>query len=296
MYMSNNHVKSFLGLYIRNDELSSDKHKLQFLTLASFFQEKGVQLIECSSIQDLDSIVKTNNPDFILYFDKDIYRAKKYEKSGIPVFNNSHSLRICDEKILTYLEVEGLRNIKLIDSIVGPVIFYDNKKFLKKLFSDAFFSFGFPFVLKSNKGSLGEQVFLIQNEESFYEATAKLGKDQLICQRFISTSFGRDLRVWVVNNQVVKTAVRKSSSRNEFRSSVSLGGAYDNSYELSARDEKLVAAISKKLKMSFGTIDFLFGPENTLFFCEANTNAVFSNLDASIGESIASFIMREVYA
>ena len=60
-------------------------------------------IIDNISILKLLSNKNYIKPDYVLFWDKDIKLAKFLETEGIKVFNSSDSIRICDDKALTYL-------------------------------------------------------------------------------------------------------------------------------------------------------------------------------------------------
>ena len=286
---------SRVGLYYRNYQLSEQKHLAQFSILRAAFRKHGIDLVECLNVFETDKIIESYNPDFVLFYDKDMFRARLFEKRGIVVFNNSLSLEVCDDKALAYMTVENVPGIKLIPSVVNPYPFADSDEFRRDCLLLSLSQFDYPYILKATKGSLGQQVFMVCSEQEYMERMKDLGLQQTITQSFVKSSYGRDLRVWVVGHRIIKTVIRQSRDDAEFRSSISLGGHYGDSYKLDKFEKNIVKGISTALRMDFGTIDFLFGDNNTLLFCEANTNAVFSNLDLSIGENIAEYVIRKIY-
>src|SRR5699024_3385408 len=76
------------------------------------------------------------NPDFILFWDKDIKLAMYLEKLGYQVFNSSRSIELCDDKSLTHLALmnEGL---PMPRTILSPMTYstvgYTNYSFLEKV-------------------------------------------------------------------------------------------------------------------------------------------------------------------
>ena len=299
MHMKNNMVQSKVGIYYRNYQLSEQKHIQQFEILRDSFLKSGVKLLHVTSDQDLEEIISLEHPDFVIYYDKDLYRAQLCDDASIKVFNYADTILTVDDKALTYLAVkkyaEQNKNLWLIPSIYSTYPYYDDPKWKENFLIKAISTFNYPFILKATKGSLGQQVFLIKSKSDYCKAIELLPLQQIIAQEYIETSFGKDLRVWVVGHKVVSSIVRESGEATEFRSSISLGGHYGTKYSLSSEQIQLVISISKALELDFGTIDFLFGLNDRLYFCEANTNAVFSNLDEEIGVAITKHIMRKTY-
>ena len=65
----------------------------------------------------------TKMPDYVIFWDKDIVLAKQLENMGLKLFNNSRAIEICDNKALTYVELNG--KIEMPDTIVS----YDIQKY-----------------------------------------------------------------------------------------------------------------------------------------------------------------------
>ena len=281
------------GIYLQNPSLIGVKHQDQFDILKELFILQNITFERRYNTADanLDGI----NCDFVVFFDKDIHLAKSLENKGLALFNNSSSIELCDDKAATYLAVQEVPNVRLIPSIVSPYYYYPERQRDFEFLDLAELRFGYPFILKSTIGSLGERVFLISNRAEYSEILSNHPFSQVIAQKFIGTSFGRDLRIWVVNHKIVKTVVRRSEGCGEFRSSITLGGHYEEFRPLTDLEILTVQQISRALKLDFGTLDFLFGENEQLLFCEANTNAVFSNLDRNIGQAIVNHITKVIY-
>ena len=82
-------------------------NSIKFNELYEFFEnsakklEIDLQIITTDSLVlfTSDSFSKFEKPDFIIFWDKDIYLAKRLENLGIPLFNSSSAIEICDNKI-----------------------------------------------------------------------------------------------------------------------------------------------------------------------------------------------------
>mgnify|MGYP002627967192 CR=1 FL=1 len=57
----------------------------------------------------------TKMPDYVIFWDKDIVLAKQLENMGLKLFNSSRAIEICDNKALTYVELNG--KIEMPDTI-----------------------------------------------------------------------------------------------------------------------------------------------------------------------------------
>ena len=97
-------------------------------------------------------------PDFVIFWDKDIYLAEELEKSGLKVFNSSKSIELCDNKIKTSLALEG--KVVMPETIVAPKTFENVGYTDLSFFASAAEELGFPMVIKEAYGSFGRQVYL----------------------------------------------------------------------------------------------------------------------------------------
>ena len=79
---------------------------------------------------------------------------------------------------------------------------------------------GFPVIVKKISGSYGRGVFLCENKKQLNQLVtmAELTKKSydIIIQEFVKDTWGKDLRVFVVNNKVVGCMMRQSTD-DDFR-------------------------------------------------------------------------------
>ena len=231
-----------------------------------------------------------NNYDFVVYLDKDPYIALMIERSGVRMFNKASSIYLCDDKMLTHITLAS-HGIKMPKTISSPLV-YD--KFVVKEFKDKLLKeFSFPLIIKEVYGSLGLKVYLVhdENELSFY--MEKLVNVPHIYQQFISSSFGKDVRIIVINHKVVASMER--SSKNDFRSNISLGGI-GKKIKLSKEFEEVAIKASKILGLDYCGIDILYGPNDEPILCEVNSNAFFEHIskisEVDVALEYAKYIVK----
>jgi len=238
--------------------------------------------------------VLIDNYDFCIFYDKDILLAKALEMSGLKVFNSSRAIEICDNKYLTHLMLSK-SNIKMPKTINGllcysPSYFYDTKYIdfvIKEL--------GFPLVFKESYGSLGKNVYLIENREDLEKIVEKKIYKSYIFQEYIKESKGRDIRVIVIGNKVIGAMERVN--KNDFRSNIALGGI-GYKFEINKKIGKIAVKTSKKLKLDYCGIDILLKNDEPLI-CEVNSNAFFEEFEKICGIDIAfeyaNYIFNKIY-
>jgi len=118
---------------------------------------------------DPENINWRERPEFVLFWDKDVNLARMLEREGFRVFNNADGIEACDDKALTFIRLKN-KNIKMPKTFIAPMTFdkeYKDYTFLLQVEG----SLGYPMVIKENKGSFGEQVYLVN---SYYEAVDKI--------------------------------------------------------------------------------------------------------------------------
>lgn len=229
-------------------------------------------------------------PDYVIFTDKDIYLANTLERNGIPVFNSAQSIEISDDKIKTYERLVDA-DIPIPRTIVAPKTFGNTidreHPFLQRIMDE----FAFPFVMKEAFGSFGEQVYLVHDETELQHYLQKIDGAPFVFQQYIKASYGVDLRLQVVGNQVV--AAMKRTSKNDFRANVTSGGTMER-YEPTAYESELAIRATKAIGAHFAGVDILFGDGDERYVCEVNSNAHIRNLLDCTGINAAPYIVRHI--
>lgn len=229
-------------------------------------------------------------PDFAIFWDKDIMLAKQLEDMGVRLFNSSNAIDFCDNKAQTYLQLTKA-NIRIPKTIIAPKTFeglgYTNFSFLKI----AIKKLGLPIVIKECYGSFGQQVYLAKNEEEAEAIITKIGHKDFVFQEFISSSYGKDVRINVVGHQVIASMLRYN--HNDFRSNISNGGNMKN-YAVSEEQKMLAIASVDALGLDFAGVDIMFGPNNDPIVCEVNSNPHFKSTLDCTGINLAEYIIKHI--
>lgn len=243
---------------------------------------------------DLKIIDHDSYPDYCIFTDKDIYLAKQLEFLGIPVFNSSEAISISDDKIKTY-QLLTKAKLPIPRTIIAPKTFGLHISFNDNLFDRIIHTFSFPLIVKEAFGSFGEQVYLVNNEKELRKKVYDISDKPFMFQEFIKTSYGKDLRLQVVGNEVV-TAMKRTAE-NDFRANVTAGGKMDP-YQPNETERKIAVLAAKAIGADFAGIDLLFGENNYPIICEVNSNAHIRNLLDCTGinaaHSIVSYIEEQL--
>src|SRR5699024_6985907 len=109
-----------------------------------------------------------------------------------------------------------------------------------------------------------------------------------VFQQFIKSSFGKDIRLQVVGDQVV--AAMKRTSASDFRANVTTGGQMEP-YQPTEIEKQLAIRASLALNADFAAVDLLFGENGEPIVCEVNSNAHIRNLLTCTGINSAPYII-----
>ncbi len=96
-------------------------------------------------------------------------------------------------------------------------------------------------------------------------------------QEFIDSSFGKDLRIYVVGDECIASMESENKS-GDFRANIEVG-SLGTAYEPNEKQKEVALKVVNALGLSFGGIDLLFGKDDDPIFCEANSNAYFNEID-----------------
>ena len=146
--------------------------------LSLAFKKHNVDL-EVKTASDISLEVNQpilNKPDFALFWDKDIYLAKRLENEGIKLFNNAKAVELCDNKILMYQELARC-GVRIPRTFIAPKTFeglnYTSRDFVDNVINEI----GLPLVIKEAYGSFGEQVYLANTKEEANKIIDQIGKN-----------------------------------------------------------------------------------------------------------------------
>lgn len=227
-------------------------------------------------------------PDFVYFWDKDLYLASELERQGLRLFNSKKTIEICDDKALTYLHLQGAQ-IPMPKTIIAPKVYQEAKDtaHLDLVAREI----GFPMVIKESFGSFGEQVYLIHNQQELLDKVTELNGTAYIFQEFIASSYGKDIRLHVIGDQVVAAMLREAE--NDFRANVT-AGANMYPYQPSIEEKELAVTCSKLVGADFAGVDLLFGKDGQPILCEINSNAHFKNIYDCTGIDITKDMMAYI--
>ena len=228
----------------------------------------------------LPKFVFTRTGSGTTYYIKAVIRH--FERMGVPVINSSEAIDNVKDKLYTH-QILAQSNLDIPNTMLlkHPI----DIDFVEK-------NIGFPVIVKKISGSYGRGVFLCENKKQLNQLVtmAELTKKSydIIIQEFVKDTWGKDLRVFVVNNKVVGCMMRQSTD-DDFRANLSRGGE-GFPYEVNEQIEWLSSEASKALGLDIAGVDLLF-QNGGYKICEVNSNPGFEGMETFTKKNIAGDIV-----
>ncbi len=230
-------------------------------------------------------------PDFVFpYFNHNDHGyfslaiVRQLERLGVHVFNGADVIETVRDKLHTH-QILAESGIDTPDTMLAK--FPVDMKLIEE-------NIGFPVVVKTLNGALGIGVFLIESQGAFSDLMELVGETnpnlQLIFQKFVSVSKGRDLRLFVLGGEVI-AAMERRAQDGGFKANYSTGGSV---HFFDADEEAIDIAVrtAKVLNIDVGGIDLLFKENGGYTICEANTFPGFKGLEKASGVNVAAKILE----
>lgn len=293
------------GWLIVNEYLDTEK----FLEIRKLFlsgaEKKNVKLTVYTNadfVVDLsDAVVKSrafdeSEPEFIIFYDKDITLASALQKMGYRLYNSADAIDVCDSKVKTAEKISeynlncrgdeakilmpktykvpfSYENIGIKDSYSFDFLDYVEKDLCEA--GEGALSGAYPMVIKESNSSFGMGVHLAGSREEAVKLICEYGNKECIIQEYLSYSSGRDYRLQMVSDKCVCAMIR--SNENDFRANITNGGKMSE-YKPTDEDLALARNVMKCLKLDFAGIDIMHDKDGRAVFLEANSNAHFKNI------------------
>ena len=293
------------GWLIVNEYLDTEK----FLEIRKLFlsgaEKKNVKLTVYTNADfavDLSgAVVKSRafdegEPEFIIFYDKDITLAAALEKMGYRLYNSADAIDVCDSKVKTAEKIAEYNlnckddeakilmpktykvpftyeNIGIKDSYSFDFLEYVEKDLCEA--GEGALSGAYPMVIKESNSSFGMGVHLAGSREEAVKLICEYGNKECIIQEYLSYSSGRDYRLQMVSDKCVCAMMR--SNENDFRANITNGGKMSE-YKPTDEDLSLARNVMKCLKLDFAGIDIMHDKSGRVVFLEANSNAHFKNI------------------
>ena len=235
-------------------------------------------LREENNILYYDNEIITELPKIALLRGNDINACKILEKRGIKVINSSYTINHCVDKLKTHEFAKKLNIPQILTYHLANLKYDECVKLV-----------GLPFILKYRFGKQGMNIYIINNIDEFNEVLKDINPNDYLLQEYIKTTYGKDVRVFIIGNEVIGACMRVNNS--DFKSNLAQGGlSYHYDVDDIIKNNSL--SLAKKLKGDIISVDYVFG-DNGLLFCEANTNPGFASFNY-LGYPIRELFMKYI--
>lgn len=266
-------------------------------------QEEGIEL-ELRDPSDFDIIAtrggrksliyqgqEVSLPEFVLprmgsgttYFGLAVIR--QLERLKVPVINSAESIEKAKDKLHT-IQILAADNLPTPKTMLAR--FPDIAVIVRE--------FECPLIIKTLSGSEGKGVFLCENRGHFEDLSGLLNEARdvnvnFIVQEFVSSSKGKDIRVFVVGGMPVVAMLRKGGE-GKFKANIAAGGSGEL-YELNPEIEWLSVEASRLLSLDIAGVDILFDGEH-FKVCEVNSAPGFEGLEKATGVNVPEQIYQYI--
>lgn len=227
--------------------------------------------------------------DFLIYLDKDPYIAYMLEKRGYRLFNHADSIRLCDDKMLTYLSLLEA-GIKMPKTVSAPLCYSnkDNLSFIQNLEKEL----PFPFVGKTNFGSQGKGVSLIQNHEELIAHEKSIAYSPRLYQELIHGEKGSDYRLIVIGGKLF-AAMKRTNNHGDFRSNIALGGTAESTTPPPSF-QQMAEKAATILNLDYCGVDILKNENDEPVLCEVNSNAFIDGIEKATKKNVAKAYINHI--
>ena len=279
------------GLIIINGYPHGEKFYRQANRSAEELRLFGVETDVCRNGEITAAIHSTGdvtaltgkNYDFAVYLDKDKYLGRMLEKTGLRLFNSAAAVETCDDKMTTYLALQGA-GVPLVKSIPAPLCYTPNAKVAESFLQTVAKQLEFPLVMKQSYGSFGAGVQLVHDMSELIKVEQENLYRPHFYQKFIAEASGRDIRVIVIGGKTA-AAMERVATNGEFRSNIELGGRGEK-IEISPEIAALAERAAQTLGLDYCGVDVLETKDGGVI-CEVNSNAFFEGLEKTTGINVA---------
>ncbi|MFA9488809.1 MULTISPECIES: RimK family alpha-L-glutamate ligase [unclassified Mannheimia] len=212
---------------------------------------------------------------------------RHFEAKGIPVLNHSEAFALARNKWRS-LQKLAEHNLPVPNSnFAGHVV--SVKSQLEH--------FEFPLIAKVLNGSQGNGVILFENKPNAEAvlSTCRQVQESYLCQQFVSEARGKDIRAFVIDDNVV-AAMSRCSAAEDFRANIHQGGTAKH-IELTKEEIALAIKATKAIGLDVAGVDFL-RTENGIFILEVNASPGFEGIEqvneVNIAEEIVNYLREKI--
>lgn len=229
-------------------------------------------------ISDYDAIIPRIGTS-VTFFGSAVVR--QFEQMGVFCLNTADSILASRDKL------SSMQALSRHDIGIAETAFVRNQNDVLHAIQEMG---GAPVVIKLLAGTQGVGVILAETNkvaEAIIETLSSVQQNVLV-QKFVSESKGRDIRAFVVGDRVV-AAMRRTAVGQEFRSNVHRGGRTER-VELDEAYERTAVRASHILGLKVAGVDMLEGKDGPVIM-EVNSSPGLEGIEGATGVDVAGEIV-----
>ncbi len=265
-------------------------HSIQFANIRDCYinitsDKPEVYYKNGKKLENIDAVIPRIKPSMTFYGTTVV---RQFEMMNVYCLNKSLAITSSRDKLHS-LQLLSRKNLPMpITSFSHSV--YETKQLMQMVG-------GAPLVIKLLEGTKGIGVVLAETNkaaESVINAFKSL-KANILVQEYIKESKGRDIRCFVVGNQVV-ASMERQAEEGEFRANIHLGGKA-STIEITDEERELAIKAVKTIGLEIAGVDMVrsnSGPK----ILEINSSPGLEGIEAASGVDIAkkiiSFLERKI--
>jgi ribosomal protein S6--L-glutamate ligase len=207
--------------------------------------------------------------------------VRQFEQMGVFTLNSSHAISVSRDKLRS-LQVLSRHNIGLV-----PTAFVRDKEGVLGAIRQVG---GAPVIVKVLEGTQGVGVILADSTKMAQAIveTLQWARQNVLIQKFVAESRGRDMRAFVVGDRVV-AAIRRVAQEDEFRSNVHRGGRAER-VDLAPEFERSAILAAQIMGLTVAGVDMLEGEDGPKIV-EVNSSPGLEGIEEATGVDVAGAIV-----
>ena len=210
--------------------------------------------------------------------------VRQFEQMGVFPLNSSQAIAVARDKL------RCLQILSRHDIGIPPSAFVRSKNDVLPAIERVG---GTPVIIKLLEGTQGIGVILaedIKTAEAIIE-TLQSTKQNVLIQKFVSESKGRDIRAFVVGDRVV-CAMRRQAAGQEFRSNVHRGGSVQ-AVQLDEIYERTAVRAAQIIGLQVAGVDMLEGKDGPQIM-EVNSSPGLQGIEKATKMDVAGAIIEHL--
>ncbi|TVP75894.1 MAG: RimK family alpha-L-glutamate ligase [Puniceicoccaceae bacterium] len=208
--------------------------------------------------------------------------VRQFEQMGTYCLNTAESILASRDKL------SSMQALSRHDIGIAETAFVRNQNDILQAIQEMG---GAPVIIKLLSGTQGVGVILAESNkvaEAIIETLSSVRQNVLV-QKFVSESKGRDIRAFVVGDRVV-AAMRRTAVGQEFRSNVHRGGKTEV-VKLDEAYERTAVRAAQILNLKVAGVDMLEGKDGPVIM-EVNSSPGLEGIEGATGLDIAGEIIQ----